>query len=587
MRPIDFADKYLHPYRVKGEEIIPEYCPFCGGGDHGKDKHTFALSMSKETFVCLRGSCGQRGTFTQLCQHFGEESHRSRSGRGFELRRQTQKKSYRAPEQKPMDAGQRVEAYLSRRGFSPETWRRRGVGEYNGAIAFPYYENGELVLMKFRRPEKYSGKGPKAWREEGGKPVFWGMDDCNPDLPLVIVEGEMDALALDEAGVPNVVSVPSGAEDLTCVELCWEWLEQFSRVVIWPDNDEPGQEMARKLITKLGEGRCSVVKSPHKDANEHLYHEGKESTMQAVVQAEPVPMAGLIRLADAKPFDLDSAERVRSSIRAVNEIIGGYMMGQLSVWTGINASGKSTFLGQELLWAVDQGYNVCAFSGELPAALFRYWIDIQAAGPRYLRDYTDKVSGNIVRRPDPFIVGKIQDWYRDRFFLFDSFGDTQADQMLAVFAYAAMRYNCRVFLVDNLMTTIMGFGDSDYYRQQSEMVGRLKEFAHKYDAHVHLVAHPRKAEGRLTKMDIAGSGDITNRADNVFALHRVHPAHKEQQGCDSILDLFKSRFTGYQDDEIKLFFDYPSKRFCMVSDRETLSKSLGWAAEIESARITA
>jgi len=83
--------------------------------------------------------------------------------------------------------------------------------------------------MKFRQPEKYTGNGQKAWREKGGKAVFWGMDECDPKKPLIICEGEFDALALDEAGLENVVSVPSGAEDLTCIASCWDWCNGLSR----------------------------------------------------------------------------------------------------------------------------------------------------------------------------------------------------------------------------------------------------------------------------------------------------------------------------------------------------------------------
>ena len=583
MRPLELAERFLQPFRVRGAEIIPDYCPFCHGGKNG-DKWTFALNMLNETFNCKRGSCGRTGTFKELCEHFGVTPT---SPQQYFDRVATQKRQYKTPRTKIQPAGPEVEAYLRSRGFSKETWERRGVGEHQGNIAFPYYENGKLVLVKFRPPRKVRNGERKSWREEGGKPVFWGMDLCDPNLPLVICEGEMDALALDEAGVPNVVSVPSGAEDLTCVDLCWDWLQQFERVIIWPDNDEPGQGMCRKLITKLGEWRCSVVKSPYKDANEHLFYEGKESVMRAVVNAEPVPIVGLISLADAKPFDVESAERVKSSIKAVNELIGGYMMGQLTVWTGINGSGKSTFLGQELLWAIDQGYNVCAYSGELPAALFRYWIDIQAAGPRFLVEREDKLTGKTVKRPDPYVVQTIQEWYRDKFFLVDALAGFGVEDILRVFNYAAMRYNCQVFLVDNLMMVVSAENERDYYIKQSEIVGRFKEFATKHNVHVHLVAHPRKTEGRVTKMDIAGSSNITNRADNVLSIHRVHPMHREEYGCDTIIDLLKSRFTGFQDDEIRLQFDYDSKRFYMQSNPDVYEHNFGWIELLKVGRATA
>ena len=162
----------------------------------------------------------------------------------------------------------------------------------------------------------------------------------------------------------------------------------------------------------------------------------------------------------------------------------------------------------------------------------------------------------------------------DKFFLCDSYGAVSDDSLLEVFGYAAQRYGCKVFMIDNLMTTVFAGNEKDFYRKQSEFVNRVAEFAQKYDVHVHLVAHPRKTHGRLTKMDVAGSGDITNRADNVLAVHRLTPKEKSEENCDTILEIFKNRFSGQQDVEIQLNFDSSCRRFSMPSD--TGPKRYGW-----------
>jgi len=231
MSPFEFAQKHLQPHKTRGNEIVPLYCPFCRGGE-GKDKETFAMNAQTGTYNCKRGNCGVSGTFKQLCREFGETA-------GDDTYYRRPEKHFKAPTARPTAASEKVAAYLKSRGISPATWQRRGVGEHKGAIAFPYYENRELVLMKFRPAHKPGPGEKKGWREEGGKAVFWGMDLCNVGRPLVIVEGELDALSLDEAGVENVVSVPNGAEDLTCLENCWDWLNRFKSVILW----------SRKILT--------------------------------------------------------------------------------------------------------------------------------------------------------------------------------------------------------------------------------------------------------------------------------------------------------------------------------------------------
>ncbi|WP_347491162.1 bifunctional DNA primase/helicase [Desulfoscipio sp. XC116] len=466
-------------------------------------------------------------------------------------------------------------SYLKKRGFSPAVWERRGVGECKGAVAMPYYENGNLVLVKFRPAHKPGPNEKKGWREPGGKAVFWGMDLCTPDKPLVICEGEMDALALDEA-IENVVSVPSGAEDLTCVGSCWTWLDKFKRIIIWADNDVPGRKLERNLIQRLGAWRCSVVRHSCKDANEVLLLHGKQAVADAVAGAVGVPMEGLIALADVPMLDYRDVARARSGIRGIDQTIGGFMMGELSVWTGINGSGKSTLLGQLLLDAVDQGFAVCVYSGELPARMFRYWIDLQAAGPQFLEMRHDLVREQDVPHVAPDVAKKIRAWYRDKFYLFDSFGAAKDSKILEVFEYAARRHGCKIFMVDNLMTTVFTGNDRDFYRQQSNFIGQLKDFAHRLDVHVYVVAHPRKTQGRLTKMDISGSGDISNRADNVFSVHRCDKQEAAELGCDTMIDIFKNRFSGRQDVSVQLLFDSTCKRFCMAGECGKIGKKYGW-----------
>ena len=571
MKPIELAQRYLGEHKIVGYEIKPKLCPFCKGGNNGKDTYTFALNIDTGAWNCLRGSCMVSGSFNQLLKEFGEAE------RNYETYK-APKITYTAPKVDTTALSDQAKSYLAKRGFSAETLEFWGITESKGNIVFPYYEGGKLVLVKYRKPEKYSGNGQKAWREEGGKAVFWGMDKCDSKLPLHIVEGEYDAMALTEAGVDNVVSVPSGASDLSCVENCWDWLQKFKQVVIWPDKDEAGQGMCRNLINKLGAWRCSVVKSDYKDANEALHFGGADGICLALIEAQEVPMAGLLRLADVKTFDIKNIERVRSSIRTINKYVGGYMMGMLSVWTGINSSGKSTFLGQELLEAVQHGHKVCVYSGEMPMPIFRYWVDLQAAGPDNVEGERDEIRDTDVMRVKKECVEPIRRWYRDKFFVYDSLGGVTDKNLLEVFQYASMRYGCKVFLVDNLMMMVMAEGDKDFYRRQSEFTKTLKNFAVNYDCHVHLVAHPRKTQGRPEKSDVMGSGDITNIADNVFSVYRVPEKEQAEEKCHNIVDIFKDRFTGSQGKAAALLFDEGCKRFYMETERGLRMRKYGWTS---------
>lgn len=562
MTPLDLARKHFREYKNKGDEIIPTYCPFCGGGK-SHDKHTFAMHQDTGTYNCKRGSCGASGTFWSLKDHYGEVKHKEQ--KNYEIKPRP-KKEYKTPASVISPVGPEVAAYLQKRGFSRETWERRGVGEVDGSIAMPYYQDGKLVLIKFRPPHKPRKGEKKGWREAGGKPVFWGMDGCDTDKPLLICEGEMDALALDEAGIENVVSVPSGVEDLNCIDECWEWLNRFKQVIIWADNDEPGEKLQHTLIRRIGDWRCSIVVSDRKDANEVLHYDGKEAIRSAVNKAVEIPKQGLIRLADVPAFELSKMPRVRSGIPELDRVTGGFFLGNTSLWTGISGHGKSTLVTQVILDAIEQGFPACAFSGELTAQLFRYWVDLLAAGPRYLEMKYDSIMEKEVAHPKKEMVPYIRQWYRDMFFLHDSTGGTTDENLLDVFEFAARRYGCKVFLIDNLMMTTLSGNERDFYHKQSQFLGKVMAFDRKYGTHTHIVAHPRKISGRImSKNEISGSNDLGNRPDNVFSVYRLTAEESDVEGFESAIDVFKARFMGGQDVSVRLRFNEQCKRFSSIA----------------------
>ena len=43
MEELEFSNRFLGDYVIRGDEIIPEFCPFCHGGEH-RDRRTFALN---------------------------------------------------------------------------------------------------------------------------------------------------------------------------------------------------------------------------------------------------------------------------------------------------------------------------------------------------------------------------------------------------------------------------------------------------------------------------------------------------------------------------------------------------------------
>lgn len=529
---LSFADKYLAPYKVlrksdESAEIVPNLCPFCHGGDH-EDQNTFALSVDKGVYVCKRGSCGKRGTFEQLVDYFHGETTYHRNNH------QKIQPQYKVPDVKLLPPTEEIYQYFEKRKISRKTVDEYGISsDQSGTIVFPFYKNGNLTYVKYRKPKKPTPEEAKRkeWQEKDTMPILFGMDLCSFNRPLIITEGQIDAMSLYEAGIMNAVSVPSGCDNMNWIEPCYEWLDQFKSIVLFGDSDEPGRKMVQTLVKRLGEARCKVVEdypeSPRggvcKDANEILFYHGPFELVEMVENAKEVPVRGLIDLSTVLPYDPSSVTRIKTNIPELDRCLGGLAEGGVTVFTGKAGDGKSTLSGLLLLNAIEQGFPVCAYSGELRKEKFQEWINLQCAGSDYIGLRYDPVREEDIPAISYTVQERLMDYYRGRFFLFDNneiFEHNQSESILEVFTLAARRYGCKLFLVDNMMTSLSDVEEET--RAQGRFVGALKKFANKYLVHVIIVAHPRKTKAgeQLRKDDVGGNSAIVNLADSAIVVER-------------------------------------------------------------------
>ncbi len=552
----------LGDYKVKDNEINVKICPFCNPERKG-NYWKFYLNSQEGTYYCHRqNKCGVSGSFRQLLEHLGEEVTRPK----VKIRSQTRPFS------------DKIAEYFKKRGISPEIARLHNVREKSGSIAFNYYMNGELVGVKYRNLLK--GDDKEYWKEKGSQSVLWEIDRINTKEPLIITEGEIDKLALHQAGFSNVVSVPSGSNDFGWVDNCWETLDKLDEIIIWPDQDDAGQEFKDKAIEKLGEWKCRIVKSRWPDANYHLYKDGTDSVRKAIEQAEGIPVKRLLQLHEIESIDPTKLPRTKSIIPKLNKFLGGYLMGCVTVWTGINGSGKSTFLCFETANFVEQGVPTIMVTGELPNWLSRYWLELVIAGPANIKSKLDPIKDEYITYVPKDIKEKIRKWTEDKLYIYDSFDSLKAKDIDNTFRIAARRYGCKQFIIDNLMVLDHQCGTNEKYSKQAEFVDRMKVFAKKYDVHVHIVAHPRKPkESIITKDDIAGLAEIQNLADNILAVRRLNDKKREilqikNDDLSSCIDIFKNRIYGKQDLRVGLDFHEGSKRLTQYGVREKIT--FGW-----------
>lgn len=264
----------------------------------------------------------------------------------------------------------------------------------------------------------------------------------------------------------------------------------------------------------------------------------------------------------------EQLENVKSGIEKLDNDIKGFTLGQLSVWSGGNASAKSTFLNQLAIESINQGYNTLIYSGELIPERLKKWLTMQACGKQNMKYYREKDYYFV----DDDTKNIISDWFKGKLFAYNNQCGNKVVQIIATIREEIKKKNIKVVIIDNLMSMNLSEYGKDKYDVQSIFVQELSDLAKEFNVHIHFVCHPRKTTTFLRKVDISGSADLTNIADNVFIMHRVNTDFKTKTkelfgkaveslyDYTNVIEVCKNRNDGVEDDFIGMYFEKESKR---------------------------
>ncbi|KAK3134342.1 hypothetical protein QOZ80_6AG0547870 [Eleusine coracana subsp. coracana] len=552
--------------KLKNEGINPKQwrldtfqkllCPKCKGGS------TEELSLSvyirrdgfNATWSCFRSTCGWRGFIkpdgvSELSQGKGNVAN----GSDQEVEpNQVVNKVYRKPTEEELRLEplcDELVTYFSERMISAETLRRNKVMQRNWnnkiAIAFTYRRDGILIGCKYREVSK------KFSQEANTEKILYGLDDIKRARDVIIVEGEIDKLSMEEAGFRNCVSVPDGAPPRVSNKLpdkeqdkkyqylwnCKEYLDSASRIILATDADAPGQALAEELARRLGKERCWRVVWPKKnetdickDANEVLMFLGPQALRKVIEDAELYPIRGLFSFRDFFP-EIDNYYigihgdelGICTGWQSMDDIYK-VVPGELTVVTGVPNSGKSEWIDALMCNINDQcgwKFVLCSMENKVREHA-RKLLEKHTKKPFFNARY----GGSEERMtPDEFEAGK--DWLNETFHLIRCEDDSlpSINWVLDLAKAAVLRYGVRGLVIDP-------YNELDHQRSSSQteteyvsqILTKIKRFAQHHSCHVWFVAHPRQLHnwtgGPPNMYDISGSAHFINKCDNGIVIHR-------------------------------------------------------------------
>lgn len=280
-------------------------------------------------------------------------------------------------------------------------------------------------------------------------------------------------------------------------------------------------------------------------------------------------------MSDIKKIDLSALENVKTGFTELDHAIVGLNMSEVTLLSGSNSSGKSSWLNSLLLNIVQQGTNVALWSGELRPDILKAWIQMVAAGKEHLHPSSYGDGKYYV----PQGVGEqIDHWLDGRFFLYNNEYGTKWQQIFHDMQ-ELLKAQVKVFVLDNLFSLDIDLFDGDRNNKQKELILQIKDFAKTNNVHIILVAHPRKSLTFLRKNDISGTSDLTNAVDNVFIVHRVNNDFfrtgaeyfgqseiMKFQGFGNVIEVCKNRMYGIVDYMVGMHYEIESRRFKNTQD---------------------
>ena len=569
-----------------GGELFFKTCPYCKPRATRGNVRTFSINLKTGQFKCLRASCGISGNMVTLSKDFdfslgNEVDEYYRPNKKYKRLKQPKEAIKPKPE---------AIQYLESRGISEEVAKKYEITvqtSHPNILVFPFYdEKGVLQFVKYRKTDFDKTKDAnKEWCEASTKPVLFGMKQCDDSFDtLVVVEGQLDSLAVATAGIPNAVSVPTGAKGFTWIPYCWDWLCKWKKIIVFGDFEKGSisllDELAKRLKDRVEHVREDNYKDC-KDANEILLKYGAEQVRKCVEEPVKLPIDNVIDLADVKELDPYSIEKIPTGIADVDNLLcGGIPFGVVTIVTGKSGKGKSTFVGQIITRALNKGDNVFVYSGEMPNYLFKAAIDFQIAGPANVVE-EDRID-YIKRYVRKSAKDKIVEWYRGKCMLYDRTMVKDEDtDLLNTIERMIVSQNARVIVIDNLMTMINKTRvKGSKLEAQSEVSNALEDMARFYNVCIILVAHKRKDSGIDDEdMDdsIRGDSDIVNSA-GVIIHYNVNKDENTMENYPRIISVTKNRVfgrTSYRG--WKVHYDEKSKR--IYGDHDDLNICLGWDNE--------
>jgi len=421
----------------------------------------------------------------------------------------------------------------------------------DGKIAthyYPYYDKdtGELVGAKQRFVSNKQFVCSGNMTNVG----LFGQKQCRGSGKYItITEGELDAMAVYEmfGQKYDVVSLRSGAGSAAReIKQNLEWLEGYDNVVICFDQDKAGDMAVDQVKHLFSPNKLKICKLPMKDAGDMLSANRVQEFTQHWWDAKVYRPDGIIAGTDT--WDALVNKRQVQSIpypwEGLNEITRGHRPYELVTITSGSGMGKSQFIREleyDLLQRTDANIGVLALEEDVATTSLGI---MSVASSRRLHLEEDTPVDEL----RPYWEATMGS---GRYYLFDHWGSTSADELLSRVRHMAKACDCRYIILDHLSIVVSSQENGDERKAIDEIMTKLRTLVAETGITLFLVSHLKRTSGtahedggRISLQDLRGSQSIAQLSDIVIGMERNQQHEDEDVRNTTCVRILKNRYAG-------------------------------------------
>lgn len=504
-------------YKSRDKDYQVKVCPFCGDA-----RYKFYVHKSGGHYQCFH--CRQKGSFKTL-----------QNSLGATIQSFNDNKKYKTPHKRwILNAHKRLlkskagKKYLKERGIKPSTYKHFKLGVY----ATRNKETDERTRFLVIPQELKNKPGFYAnWKARSLPPAdktFRRFKDARTILfnepalaekgPIIITEGEIDAMTLWQAGFKNVVGATAGADSFDPI-----WFDQLmsrDKIYLAYDNDAVGQKGAYDTAVRLGLDRCYLMEVPKlkevKDWNDLLQKNPakfKARVKKAYESAKAYSMLNVFTLKETFEeldlYDELEDEGLPTPWESFDRISGRMQPGDFVVLSSPPKLGKTSL-----------ALNISTFLSKKHKIPTLFWC-LESRPPRLL----ERVIANVVGVPTERITKNERTLARAKlrnaplYFGWNPHA-VGTEQMFELLNFAVRRLGIKLLVFDHLQFLIRS--DDNTVNETSNASRRFKFLAEELGITVILIAHPRKINLKkpMNYYDLRDSSSVPGDADRIWILYR-------------------------------------------------------------------